>query len=150
MRLWTLHPKHLDARGLVAVWREALLAQAVLRGRTRGYRAHPQLARFRASRAPLSYIGSYLAAVEAEARRRGYRFDRRRIIRPGRGLRLRATVGQVEYEWCHLMAKVAARDREWLAGLRGVSKPTVHPLFRVVPGEVEAWEAGTGRRRTRG
>ncbi|HEU5178767.1 MAG TPA: pyrimidine dimer DNA glycosylase/endonuclease V, partial [Burkholderiales bacterium] len=32
MRLWSLHPKYLDARGLVALWREALLAQAVLRG----------------------------------------------------------------------------------------------------------------------
>ena len=46
MRLWSLHPKYLDARGLVALWREALLAQAVLRGETRGYRHHPQLARF--------------------------------------------------------------------------------------------------------
>jgi hypothetical protein len=36
MRLWTLHPKYLDARGLVALWREALLAQKVLRGATRG------------------------------------------------------------------------------------------------------------------
>ena len=27
MRLWTLHPKYLDAAGLVALWREALLAQ---------------------------------------------------------------------------------------------------------------------------
>ncbi len=43
MRLWTLHPKHLDARGLVALWREALLAQKVLRGATRGYKHHPQL-----------------------------------------------------------------------------------------------------------
>jgi len=25
MRLWTLHPKYLDARGLVALWREGLL-----------------------------------------------------------------------------------------------------------------------------
>ena len=47
MRLWTLHPKYLDARGLVALWRESLLAQAVLAGRTRGYRSHPQLERFR-------------------------------------------------------------------------------------------------------
>jgi len=46
MRLWTLHPKYLDAKGLVALWREALLAQKVLRGKTRGYRHHPQLFRF--------------------------------------------------------------------------------------------------------
>ena len=47
MRLWSVHPKYLDARGLVALWREALLAQAVLRGRTNGYVHHPQLQRFR-------------------------------------------------------------------------------------------------------
>jgi hypothetical protein len=29
-RIWSLHPKYLDARGLVALWREGLLAQAVL------------------------------------------------------------------------------------------------------------------------
>ncbi|MFZ2406304.1 MAG: pyrimidine dimer DNA glycosylase/endonuclease V [Methylobacter sp.] len=33
--------------GLLALWREALLAQKVLRGESRGYRHHPQLARFR-------------------------------------------------------------------------------------------------------
>jgi hypothetical protein len=38
MQLWTLHPKHLDVRGLVALWREALLAQKILCGATRGYR----------------------------------------------------------------------------------------------------------------
>jgi len=48
MRLWSLHPAYLDARGLGALWREGLLAQAVLRGKTRGYRSHPQLERWRA------------------------------------------------------------------------------------------------------
>ena len=38
MRLWSLRPKYLDSQGLVALWREGLLAQAVLRGKTRGYR----------------------------------------------------------------------------------------------------------------
>lgn len=33
MRLWTLHPKYLDTKGLVALWREALLAQKVLQGK---------------------------------------------------------------------------------------------------------------------
>ena len=32
MRLWSLHPCYLDPAGLVAVWREGLLARAVLRG----------------------------------------------------------------------------------------------------------------------
>ncbi|HKX52383.1 MAG TPA: pyrimidine dimer DNA glycosylase/endonuclease V [Nitrosospira sp.] len=37
MRLWTLHPRYLDTKGLVAAWREALLAQKVLSGLTSGY-----------------------------------------------------------------------------------------------------------------
>ncbi len=36
MRIWTLHPQYLDRQGLVALWREGLLAQEVLRGQTRG------------------------------------------------------------------------------------------------------------------
>lgn len=141
MRLWTLHPKYLDARGLVAVWREGLLAQAVLRGLTTGYTRHPQLARFRGSRAPVACIGSYLVAVHDEATRRGYRFDRSRIARGGRRERLTATAGQLAHEWRHLKAKLAARDRVRLAALRGVTRPDPHPLFEVVPGPVEAWEA---------
>ena len=46
MRLWSLHPKYLDSKGLVAVWREGLLALEVLKGNTKGYRSHPQLTRF--------------------------------------------------------------------------------------------------------
>ena len=53
MRLWSLDPAHLDRQGLVACWREALLAQAVLAGRTRGYRHHPQLERFRVVPGPV-------------------------------------------------------------------------------------------------
>lgn len=143
MRLWTLHPKYLDGRGLVALWREGLLAQAVLRGRTRGYTRHPQLTRFRESPAPLGCIASYLAAVHDEATRRGYRFDRRKIGRPG-GARLRVTAGQLEYEWGHLKAKLAVRDRTRLVALRRIARPDVHPLFRVAPGPVEPWERARG------
>jgi hypothetical protein len=148
MRLWTLHPKYLDARGLVAAWREALLAQAVLRGRTTGFQRHPQLVRFRESRSPIGSVGWYLVALQAEATRRGYRFDRSRIARPGQRVKLRATVGQLEYEWQHLKAKLAVRDRVWLARLRDVPRPTAHPVFRIVPGAVEAWEVVRERRRT--
>jgi len=81
MRLWTLHPRYLDAAGLVAVWREGLLARAVLRGETRGYRGHPQLERFRACRRPLAALDTYLAGICAEACRRGYRFDRTKLGR---------------------------------------------------------------------
>src|SRR5262245_42918183 len=105
MRLWSLHPRHLDARGLVALWREGLLAQAVLRGLTRGYRHHPQLSRFRGSRAPVAAVARYLHAVCDEADRRGYRFDRRKLGRRVSGARIAVTSGQLAYEWTHLKAK---------------------------------------------
>jgi hypothetical protein len=145
MRLWTLHPKYLDRRGLVALWREALLAQAVLRGQTHGYTRHPQLARFRKSRAPIACIGAYLAAVHDEAARRGYCFDRRKIVLSGCRARLDATTGQMAYEWCHLKSKLAGRDREWLEQIRGVARPDAHPLFRIAAGRVEEWEVGRRR-----
>jgi len=143
MRLWTLHPKYLDAKGLVAAWREALLAQAVLRDRTTGYRRHPQLIRFRRSRSPVRSIGSYLHALHVEARRRGYRFDRAKIAYPGARSRLKATLGQLGYEWKHLRAKLAIRDKAWLASLGRVARPDAHPTFRVVTGDVEDWEVGS-------
>lgn len=46
MRLWTISFKYLDAKGLVALWREALLAKNVLAGLIKGYKNHPQLDRF--------------------------------------------------------------------------------------------------------
>jgi hypothetical protein len=140
MRLWSLHPCHLDAAGLVAVWREGLLARAVLAGRTKGYRHHPQLARFRESGRPVACIDTYLAAVWDEAARRGYHFDRGKLGR--RRVRERVPVGdgQVAHEWRHLLAKVRRRRPEHLRTLTGVKRPLVHPLFRVVRGPAADWE----------
>ena len=145
MRLWSIHPKYLDRRGLVALWREALLAQAVLRGKTRGYRHHPQLSRFRLSGAPVAALAAYLRCVCAEATRRGYRFDRTKIARAGRGgPRIPVTRGQIAFEWSHLRAKVRARDPEWMVFLSACGAPRSHPLFRVTAGGVEEWEKGRG------
>src|SRR6476469_5884183 len=102
MRLWTLHPRYLDAKGLVALWREALLAKAVLKGETRGYKHHPQLERFRAHSAPLSAINAYLGAVYEEASARGYSFDRTKIGPVRSGLKIATTSGPMTYEWKHL------------------------------------------------
>lgn len=140
MRLWSLHPMYLDAQGLTALWREALLAQAVLRGRTRGYHAHPQLERFRAQPSPLAAIGAYLAAVCAEAQARGYAFDGAKIASTARHGLLPVTDGQLRYEWDHLMRKLALRNGELHRRWRSVESPRCHPLFEVCPGDVEAWE----------
>ncbi len=140
MRLWTLHPKYLDAKGLVALWREALLAQAVLKGETRGYRHHPQLQRFRAQVDPVAAIATYLAAVQAQAQARGYRFDETKIDRRRMRGRLTETRGQLDYEWRHLRRKLAARSPEWLAQWRHEADVEAHPLFRPVAGAVRDWE----------
>lgn len=146
MRLWSLHPQYLDARGLVALWREGLLAQAVLAGQTRGYRHHPQLLRFRESPAPKKYIAAYLRVVHGEAVRRGYRFDAARTARGGMVAPLRVTTGQLEYEWAHLASKLRTRAPAWFAGLRAVKVPEPHPLFRIVAGGVAEWEAPAARK----
>jgi hypothetical protein len=141
MRLWSLHPRYLDRVGLVACWREALLAQAVLAGRTRGYRQHPQLARFRAADDPVSAIGRYLSGVEAEARSRGYRFDPARILQPGTpAAALSITRGQLALERDHLRRKLQVRDQGHLRGWPTEEVPAPHPLFLVVAGPVAEWE----------
>jgi hypothetical protein len=145
MRLWSLHPKYLDAQGLVALWREGLLAQAVLRDETKGYRNHPQLERFRGHTNPRAAIATYLAEVQAEAVRRDYKFDRSKLGRGRTKKRIPVTRGQLAYEREHLRRKLAARSpevfRRW-SGETGL--PECHPMFRARVGEVETWERTTG------
>jgi hypothetical protein len=140
MRLWSLHPRYLDTRGLVALWREALLAQAVLLNKTRGYKHHPQLTRFRESGSPRQYICAYLRAVHAEAARRGYQFDASKIVRARDCGVLIVSRGQIHHEWTHLERKLRRRAPSWLATIRGTKRPAPHPLFRVVRGKVAPWE----------
>ena len=140
MRLWTLHPRYLDPRGLVALWREALLAQAVLTGRTRGYTRHPQLIRFRETPSPAASIASYLSAICSEAARRGYCFDATRISPADPVETIAAPQGQLDYEWDHLVAKLRVRAPSWLSGMQSVIHPDPHPLFHIVPGPVASWE----------
>jgi len=140
MRLWSIHPRYLDPKGLVALWREALLAQKVLRGETRGYSHHPQLARFRESDDPGGAIAAYLAAVYTNACERSYRFDRSKIGMIVFSGTLPVTDGQIDYEWRHLMQKFRRRCPAYVRTLRGITLPEPHPLFRVVPGPVEPWE----------
>lgn len=140
MRLWTLHPKYLDAQGLVALWREALLARTVLRGHIKGYRRHPQLTRFRASAAPRSAINRYLAVVHAEALSRGYAFDRSKLGPVVTQQHILVTDGQLQYEWRWLLGKLKLRSRSVYHQHLEVSFPAAHPLFRVVSGPVADWE----------
>ncbi len=150
MRLWTLHPKYLDPKGLTALWREALLAQSVLRGKTKAYARHPQLVRFRATRTPVRCVAEYLRVIQREGKQRGYRFDPGKIARGGHVEPLVATEGQLQFEWVHLLAKLRQRNPGWLKKVQSVRRVEPHPLFKIVPGGVEEWEKIPGARPTAG
>jgi hypothetical protein len=151
MRLWTVHPRHLDTAGLVALWREALLAQAVLLGRTRGYTRHPQLERFRTAADPVACIAGYLRVVADEAESRGYVFKLDRIVASSNAVRIiPETKGQLLYEWEHLGRKLQHRSPAWYRDQVAGARPTSHPLFRIVAGGVRDWERVLERPTTRG
>lgn len=140
MRLWSLHPEYLDARGLVALWREGLLARKVLQRETRGYKNHPQLYRFNANLQPRVAIDCYLRYVYEEAVRRGYHFDAAKIGLKQQCLRIPLTNGQLRYELNHLKTKLRLRDPARYKKILAVKKPRVHPLFKVIAGGIETWE----------
>ncbi|MEM0372733.1 MAG: pyrimidine dimer DNA glycosylase/endonuclease V [archaeon] len=139
MRLWSIHLKYLDASGLVAVWREALLAKSVLQGRTRGYKNHPQLNRFKEQKKPLLFINAYLAAIRKEACKRGYCFDKKKIGRAAKK-KMPVTRGQLEYEFKRLMKKLRKRSPEKYRELLKVTVIKSSPVFKAVSGGVESWE----------
>lgn len=142
MRIWSIHPGYLDAKGLVAAWREGLLAQKVLSGETRGYRNHSQLIRFRAESEPLKSIGSYLSEVYGEASKRGYSFDSGKVLFPSSGTvaPIGVNEGQTVYEFELLRFKLGSRDRRKFAELDGVETIALNGAFRLRPGGIEAWE----------
>lgn len=145
MRLWSLHPELLDTKGLVACWRETLLAQKVLSGQSSGYANHPQLVRLRATAEPLETVGAYLQALLIESLRRGYHFDASKISAPELAPHLgevSVTSEQLNFEYRHLLRKLDIRSPQKAQMLREqcAQEIPVHPLFHVVPGPIEAWE----------
>ena len=140
MRLWTLNPKYLDPIGLVALWRQALLAQAVLAGKTVGYRNHPQLIRFINSSSHQGTISDYLKYVFREAQTRNYQFDYSRILDYPNFSQIETTESQLLFEWNHLICKLKIRSPQIAKKWKNIIVPDPHPLFVIVPGKVELWE----------
>ncbi|MBV7363778.1 pyrimidine dimer DNA glycosylase/endonuclease V [Actinomycetaceae bacterium TAE3-ERU4] len=142
MRIWSIHPCLLDRAGLVALWRETLLAQKVLLGQTKGYKNHPQLQRFKNHPEPMKAIGAYLLYVQKESVERGYKFDKTKILFPLEVQEIETitvTTKQIEYEIRHLRQKLLKRDPQYLEKLC-TNTPEIHPLFTLVQGEIESWE----------
>ncbi|MGZ3647746.1 MAG: pyrimidine dimer DNA glycosylase/endonuclease V [Syntrophales bacterium] len=140
MRLWSLHPGYLDARGLIALWREGLLARKILQHKTKGYKNHPQLDRFNAHLQPTVAMDCYLRFIYEEAVRRGYHFDVAKIGLKQQCPKIPVTDGQLKYEVNHLKTKVKLRDPARYKKILAVKKPQAHPLFKVIVGGVESWE----------
>ena len=146
MRLWSIHPGYLDAKGLVALWREGLLAQSVLQGNTKGYQHHPQLIRFKNTKNSVGSIATYLRSVFDEADNRGYSFDKSKIAKKTYRGKIPVTRGQIGYEFTHLLKKLSKRNPELyvllhkvkLHKVKGIINP--HPIFIQVKGDVEDWE----------
>lgn len=141
MRLWTIHPQYLDRKGLLALWRESLLAQKVLLNKTKGYKRHPQLERFRQHLKPLEAIGFYLYEIYKESRIRGYNFKKDKIAKINKDTRpIKVSQGQICFEFKHLASKLKDRDRESFSMISKVKRIRLHPLFISSRGGRESWE----------
>jgi hypothetical protein len=140
MRIWSLHPKYLDAKGIVALWRETLLAKNVLQNKTKGYKHRPQLNRFKESKYPLAAINLYLSFVYEEAVERDYNFDKKKFSKSSKRIKLKVTSGQIDYEVKHLLKNLKFRDPKKFKELKSVKVFEPHPLFKAIQGKIERWE----------
>ena len=140
MRLWSIHPRYLDTKGLIALWRESLLARKVLQKQTKGYTRHPQLIRFRNCAAPLDAINEYLKIVWEESRKRNFSFNEGKLDPFKKAEKIPVTRGQVEYEFTHLLHKLMTRDPSAYLLMKNLKKIEPHPLFKIIPGKIEVWE----------
>ena len=138
MRLWSIHRKYLDTKGLTACWREGLLARKVLLDQTKGYRNHPQIERFRSSKKPVEFIDAYPHCVVDEALTRGYNFDSTKLGPRSTNCTINVTTDQLVFEFEHLRRKLKSRDPTSLPIFK--TAPDPHPLFQTVEGEIENWE----------
>jgi len=162
MRLWSIHPSYLDTKGLVASWREALLAQKVLIGETKGYTKHPQLQRFRECKLKkkieascadsVAAVGAFLHGIHSEAIKRNYNFDHSKILYYKEmeiENRIPVKYGQLQYEFSWLLSKLKERDPKKYKELSKLPKDgdkfiglQPHPCFEVINNDmsVESWE----------
>lgn len=144
MRLWSLHPKYLDVKGLLALWREGLLARAVLKGKTKGYTNHPQLIRFKNQKNPVLFLDTFLNQVYLESKHRGYNFNLEKIGTKHTREQIPVTQGQLSYEMEHLLGKLQQREPEKYQQTKKMLNedkfPIPNPVFMIIPGNIELWE----------
>lgn len=145
MRIWSISPKYLDTKGLVALWRETLLARKVLENKTIGYRNHPQLIRFRERENPINAINFYLKVLYDEAVSRNFHFDKNKTDLYNNNYKIPVTRGQINYEFTHLKNKLISRDHDRFLTISKIRDPDPHPIFVIKEGDIEIWEIVAGK-----
>jgi hypothetical protein len=145
LRLWSLDPKYLDSKALNGVWRESLLAQSVILGKTKGWKNHPQLIRFKHTQNPIETIGYYLKKIYEESCKRGYKYNKNKITKSLENIeKIKITSGQIKYEYKILKERIKKRSpkkyQEILKQEINGEFPKPHPLFTIIEGDVEQWE----------
>ena len=143
MRLWSIHPEFLDVKGLSALWREALLAQAVLLKRTKGWRNHSD---------PISAISYYLLVIHKESEKRNFNFQKSKINMPVESVeKIDLTYGKLSYEAEILLERLKSRSPDSYVKLLKLGQykrfPEPHPIFKIIEGEVERWEKSYWRKK---
>ena len=127
--------------GLGAQWREGILAQKVTEGKTKGWKNHSQLDRFKYHSRPMKAVGYYLKEIHNESLRRGYNYNYSKILFPDSAVDpIPITSGQIEYEFMILQERLKVRTPKKYEENLGVSELEVHSLFTIVPGLPEKWE----------
>ncbi|MBN1645161.1 hypothetical protein JW851_03960 [Candidatus Woesearchaeota archaeon] len=140
MRLWSIHPKYLDVKGLSGLWRESLLAKKILKGETESHKNHPQLNRFKVLKKPLPAINSYLLYIYKESCDRGYCFNKKNISKPFRKSKLSIKKGQILYEFNLLKKRLKIRAKDKYKELLKIKRIEPNPLFKIIKGSTEDWE----------
>ena len=127
--------------GLGAQWREGLLAQKVAEGKTKGWRNHPQLDRFKCHSKPMEAVGFYLKELHVESIKRSYKYNYSKILYPDAVVDLvNLTFGQLQYEFDLLQERLKVRTPEKYEKNTRIKKLQAHPLFNIVHGLPEKWE----------
>lgn len=102
-----------------------------MQNRTKGYKNHPQLIRFRSCENPIEAIGFYLSEIVSEAIKRGYHFDDSKIEKTNVLIKIPVTLGQILYEKEHLRRKLMIRDENRIC-LLNTHPLCIHPLFYMI------------------
>lgn len=131
MRVWTVTPRYLDSIGLVALWRETLLAKKVLEGNTKGYKYHPQLDRFKNHPNPVEAINTYLKYLLKESKARDYNFNESKIGKKFSKIKINVSKKFVNEEFKVLKQKLKKRNFEKYKEIKNVKNPDLVPIFKI-------------------